>query len=237
MNDLVYCGRAVPHCTAELVAPAPPVAEPLALPVPGRAGMHLLGARTAPLPIRVRLHLDAGVALDAAARASVRHEISSVLRSAEAGELAPPSETGYTYAPCMLTASSGWDDLFEAGSMDVTFTCLDPIAYGREAGSTEGTFDVGGTAPTWPVIELVASGAARVAVADVSGLDVEISGGAAAGARVLIDVLAEAVTVDGADAAARISLESRFAALAPGRHAMTFTGCTSHTVRWRERWL
>lgn len=237
MNDLVYCGRAVPHCTAELVAPVPPVAEPLALPIPGRSGMHLVGARTAPLPIRVRLRLDAGASLDAAARAVVRHEIASALCSAEAGELAPPSEAGYTYAPCMLTAASGWDDLFEAGTMDVTFTCLDPIAYGRAASTTADSFDVGGTAPTWPVIELVASGAARVAVADASGLGVEVAGGTGAGARIRIDVLAEAVTVDGADAAALVSLESRFAALAPGRHAMTFTGCASHTVSWRERWL
>lgn len=237
MNDLVYRGVTVPHCAAELMAPAPPLVEPLALSVPGRGGMHLLGTALEPLQIRVRLRLDAGIALDAAARARIRREIAAVLCADGPGELVPPSADGLSYAPCALTAASGWDDLFEAGSMDVTFTCLDPIAYGREASTAAAAFDVGGTAPTWPVIELTASSAARIVVSEASGLDVEVTGGVAAGARVRIDVLAETVTVDGADAAARISLESRFAALTPGRHAMTFTGCTSHTVRWRERWL
>lgn len=237
MNDLVYRGLTVPHCAAELMAPAPPLVEPLALSVPGRGGMHLLGSALEPLQIRVRLRLDAGIALDAAARARIRREIAAVLCADGPGELVPPSADGLSYAPCALTAASGWDDLFEAGSMDVAFTCLDPVAYGREASATAASFDVGGTAPTWPVIELTASSSTQVAVAETSGLDIEIAGGLAAGARVCIDVLAETVTVDGVDAAARVALKSRFEALPPGRRSMTFTGCSSHTVSWRERWL
>lgn len=233
----MYRGLTVPHCTAELVAPAPPLTEPLALSIPGRDGMHLLGTALEPLRIRVRLHLDAGVELDAAARARMRREIAAVLCADGAGELVPPSEDGLSYSPSVLMTATGWDDLFEAGSMDVAFTCLDPIAYGRKASTAAATFDVGGTAPTWPVIELTASGSTRVAVAETSGLDIEIAGGLASGTRVRIDVLAETVTVDGADASARVALKSRFEALPPGRRTMTFTGCSSHTVSWRERWL
>lgn len=233
----MYRGATVPHCTAELMAPAPPLVEPLALTVPGRSGMHLLGSALEPLQIRVRLHLDAGIALDAAARARMRREIAAVLCADGPGELVPPSADGLSYAPCALTAASGWDDLFEAGSMDVAFTCLDPVAYGREASATAASFDVGGTAPTWPVVELTASGAARIAVSEASGLDVEVTDGLTAGARVRIDVLAETVTVDGVDAAARVALGSRFEPLPPGRRSMTFAGCSTHTVSWRERWL
>lgn len=237
MNDLVYRGVTVPHCAAELMAPAPPLVEPLALSVPGRGGMHLLGTALEPLQIRVRLRLDAGIALDAAARARIRREIAAVLCADGPGELIPPSADGLSYAPCTLTAASGWDDLFEAGSMDVTFTCLDPVAYGREASATAASFDVGGTAPTWPVIELTASSAARIVVSEASGLDVEVTGGVAAGARVRIDVLAETVTVDGVDAAAWVALGSRFEPLPPGRRTIAFAGCSTHTVNWRERWL
>lgn len=69
----------------------------------------------------------------------------------------------------------GMGRLFEDGLMDVSFTCLDPIAYGRETPSSEATFEVGGTAPTWPVIEVTALGSAPIEIMDGNGLFISIA--------------------------------------------------------------
>ena len=53
---------------------------------------------------------------------------------------------------------------------------------------------------------------------------------------VVIDMERQAVTANGADATARVSLESDFFALVPGENALIFSGCSFHSVSWVERW-
>lgn len=48
----------------------------------------------------------------------------------------------------------------------------------------------------------------------------------AAGDVVVIDMEWQAVTANGADATARVSLESDFFALVPGENALVFSGCS-----------
>ena len=47
----------------------------------------------------------------------------------------------------------------------------------------------------------------------------------------------EAVSIDGADARADVTLSSDFFSLAPGDCNLTFTGCSSHVTTFHERWL
>ena len=73
----------------------------------------------------------------------------------------------------------------------------------------------------------VACGAARV----------EASRTFAAGDVVLVDCGAGSVTVNGAAALADVTLGSDFFSLAPGTRTLAFSGCSSHTVAWHERWV
>ena len=65
---------------------------------------------------------------------------------------------------------------------------------------------------------------------------VAVEGTFAAGDVVVIDMEWQAVTANGADATARVSLESDFFALVPGENALVFSGCSFHSVSWVERW-
>ena len=76
-----------------------------------------------------------------------------------------------------------------------------------------------------------------VRVADGLGRYVLVERAFSSGDEVLLDFRDELVTVDGEDASADVAVESTFFSLAPGAHALTFTGCSAHTVTWRERWL
>ena len=77
------------------------------------------------------------------------------------------------------------------------------------------SFEVGGTWETWPTITLVAEAGSAVSVGDGSS-SVAVEGTFAAGDVVVIDIERQAVTVNGADVTARVSLESDFFALLPG---------------------
>ena len=97
------------------------------------------------------------------------------------------------------------------------------------------SFEVGGTWETWPTITLVAEARSAVSVGDGSS-SVAAEGTFAAGDVVVIDMEWQAVTANGADATARVSLESDFFALVPGENALIFSGCSFHSVSWVERW-
>ena len=118
----------------------------------------------------------------------------------------------------------------------VVFTLLDPVAYGRVRSETSTTFEVGGSWPTWPTFELVASAGSAVQVGCSSSF-VCVEHAFSGGEVVRIGCEGEGVTIDGADARADVSLASDFFSLSPGSCELSFTGCSSHTTSFRERWL
>lgn len=238
MSALAYNGHDLSqHVTAELMEPAGHALEPRALAVPGRPGAALLGCELPPRALRVRLFLDAGVTLTAEERSAIRHELYGWLVAPMGAELSLTGEPDLTWRDAVVTGVSDWDSLFEDGSCEVEFTCFDPVAYGDVKTSAASTLTVGGTWATWPVVTLTALAGSSVKVADGLGRYVLVERTFAAGDVVVMDFRREAVTVEGEDASADVAVESTFFSLAPGAHALAFSGCSAHTVAWVERWL
>lgn len=238
MSSIVYNGHDLSeYVTAELVEPAGHALSPRALAVPGRPGAALLGCELPPRVLRVRLFLDAGIALTAQERSEIRHALYGWLAAPSGAELELPGEPGLSWHDAVVTDASDWDSLFEDGSCELAFTCFDPVAYGEGKSSAASTFTVGGTWATWPVVEMTALAGSSVKVTDGLGRYVLVECEFSAGDVVVMDFAAEAVTVDGVDAASGVAVESTFFSLEPGTHALTFSGCSAHTVEWVERWL
>lgn len=238
MSALSYNGHDFSdYVAAELIEPAGHALSPRTLAVPGRPGAVLLGCELPPRALRVRLFLDAGVALTAEERSAIRHEMYGWLVAPAGAELSLTGEPDLTWRDAVVTGVSDWDTLFEGGSCEVEFTCFDPVAYGDEATSSGTALTVGGTWGTWPVVTLTALSGSSVKVADELGRYVLVERTFAAGDEVVMDFAAESVTVDGGDASADVAVESTFFSLAPGAHTLAFTGCSAHAVTWTERWL
>ena len=238
MSSITYNGHDFsPYVAAELVEPAGHGLSPRTLAVPGRPGAVLLGSELPPRVLRVRLFLDAGVALSAEDRSEIRHELYAWLAAPGGGELELPGEPGLAWRDAVVTDVTDWDSLFEGGSCEVAFTCFDPVAYGDAKSSAATLLTVGGTWRTWPVATLTALAGTSVKVTDELGRYVLVERAFSAGDKVVMDFADETVTVDGEDAVADVAVESTFFPLEPGAHTLTFSGCSAHAVEWAERWL
>ena len=215
-------------------AALPIVANTMA--VPGRAGALLVSGRVPPRAVRVRLFMDAGYKPGTNGLADIRHRVYSALASTGGGTLRLPDEPEFEYRDVLCTDAGAWSSLFENGHGDVGFTLLDPVAYGISRHEVGASFEVGGTWPTWPTFELVASTGSAVQVG-CAGKAVRIEHAFSGGEAVSIDCASEGVTIDGADARADVTLSSDFFSLAPGDCTLAFSGCSSHTASFHERWL
>lgn len=236
MSSISYAGHDLAGvASAELLEPVAHAVAPVGARVPGRPGLALLGGEVEPLELRVRVFLDAPGAATDAGRALVRARIRAWLLAPAGGELVVPGEPTLRWRDAVCTGVSDWSTLFSEGSAVVTFLCMDPIAFGAAGSSAAGSFAVGGTWPTWPVVELVARAGAAVSVA-CGGATLAVERAFRAGDLVSIDCAAQRVTVNGADASADVTLGSDFFAIGPGDVAPSFSGCSSHVVRWVERW-
>ena len=204
--------------------------------VPGRAGALLVSGRIPPRMVRVRLFMDAGYKPETNGLADIRHRVYAALTSVGGGTLRLPSEPELEYRDVVCNDAGVWSSLFEDGYGDVEFALLDPIAYGMERIEHGSSFEVGGTWPTWPTFELVASTGSAVQVS-YGGKLVRIEHSFAGGEAVLIDCEREAVTIDGVDARADVTLASDLSTFSPGACDLSVTGCASFEVRFRERWL
>ena len=110
------------------------------------------------------------------------------------------------------------------------------MAYGRARSETGTSFEVGGSWPTWPTFELVASAGPAVQVSCGDSF-VRMERTFSGGEVVRIDCEGEGVTIDGADARAYVTLASDFFSLSPCCCDLSFAGCSSHVTSFRERWL
>ena len=182
------------------------------------------------------MFMDAGYKPGTNGLADIRHRVYSALASIGGGTLRLPDEPEYEYREVVCTDAGAWSSLFEDGHGNVDFTLLDPVAYGimrREVGTS---FEVGGTRPTWPTFELVASAGSAVQVGFASKV-VRIEHAFSGGEAISIDCADESVTINGVDARVDVTLSSDFFSLAPGDCTLTFSGCTSHVTAFHERWL
>ena len=123
------------------------------------------------------------------------------------------------------------------GECEVAFTLFDPVAYGMGREERTLLFEVGGTWPTLPVVEVTASAGASVQVSNVTASkSVLVEKTFEGGETVVVDCVAESVTIGGADSRNKVALGSDFFALEPGACELAFAGCSDHVVRFRERW-
>lgn len=237
MRSIVYNGVDLSDvCSAEVVEK---VALPIvsdAMVVPGRAGALLVAGRVPPRLVRVRLFMDAGYKPGTNGLADIRHRVYSALCSAAGGTLRLPDEPEWEYCDAVCTDAGAWSSLFEDGAGEVAFTLYDPVAYGMARSEQGASFEVGGSWPTWPEFELVASAGSAVQVG-CGGKVVHVEHSFVGGEVVRIDCEGEGVTINRADARADVTLGSDFFSLAPGDVTLAFSGCSGHVTTFNERWL
>ena len=237
MRSIVYNGIDLSEwCSAEVVerVAMPVVSDTIV--VPGRAGALLVSGRIPPRIVRVRLFMDSGFRPGTDGLADIRHRVYAALCSIAGGTLRLPDEPEFEYRHAVCIDAGSWSSLFEDGQGEVLFTLLDPVAYGRARSETGASFEIGGSWPTWPTFELVASSGTAIQVSNGSEL-VRIGHAFSGGEVVRIDCESEGVTIDGVDARADVTLASDFFSLSPGSCEMSFTGCSSHATVFHERWL
>ena len=237
MRSIVYNGIDLSEwCSAEVVEKVAMPVVPDTMVMPGRAGTLLVSSRIPPRLVRVRLFMDAGFRPGTNGLADIRHGVYAALCSTIGGTLRLPDEPEHEYRDAICTDADSWSSLFEDGQGEVAFTLLDPIAYGRVRTETGTSFEVGGSWPTWPTFELVAS-AGSAAQVGCGGSFVRMEHAFSGGEVVRVDCENEGVTIDGVDARVDVTLASDFFSLSPGSCELSFTGCSSHTTSFRERWL
>ena len=237
MRSIVYNGVDLSEwCSAEVIEKVALTVVPETMVVPGRAGALLVSGRIPPRLVRVRLLMDAGFKPGTDGLADIRHMVYSALCSTAGGTLRLPDELEFEYRDVICTDSGSWSSLYEDGKGEVSFTLLDPVAYGRARSETGTSFEVGGSWSTWPTFELVASSGTAIQVSNGSEL-VRIEHAFSGGEVVRIDCETEGVTVDGIDARADVALSSDFFSLTPGDVTLTFSGCSAHVTTFHERWL
>lgn len=133
---------------------------------------------------------------------------------------------------------------YNATQFDVTFLCVDPIAYGEEVSVYVGsggskTFTVGGTYPTKPVIvgtsiqRNASIGGWKLTLDSTEYVFVPISSATARSLSIdcekRVVLLAGVVTV--------LSPDSDWLVIEPGEHTLAMTGTGGVTVTYRERWV
>ena len=237
MRSIVHNGVDLSEwSSAEVVEKAALPVVPDTMVVPGRAGALLVSGRIPPRLVRVRLYMDAGFKPGTNGLADIRHRVYAAFCSTVGGTLRLPDEPEYEYRDVVCTDAGSWSSLFEDGQGEVVFTLLDPVAYGRERTEAGTAFEVGGSWPTWPTFELVASAGSAVQVGCGDAF-VRVEHAFSGGEVVRIDCESEGVTVDGVDARADVALSSDFFSLSPGNVTLALSGCSTHATTFHERWL
>lgn len=169
--------------------------------------------------------------------AELRRLLASRLLRREPAWLVLDDDPSVRYRALMTDAPelSGW---WPGASVTLTFTCHDPVGYGRRArvALSEGANEVlvGGTYPARPVFTVQARPGEAVRVGETAGgRHVQVD--AAQGAReVVVDCGLRRATSGGE--AAPVTLTSRYFELAPGTAELTLSGGAG-TVEYDERWV
>lgn len=239
MRSIRYNGNDLSDvCSAQVVGRSISHMDVDAMRVVGRPGALPVDSSLPPEDVRVRLMMDPGFRPGTNGLADLRHLLRSRLLSPGGGELVLPDEPELAYRDAFLTGAGDWSQLFEDGECEVTFTLLDPVAWGLRRVERTASFEVGGTWHTWPEFALVAAAGNDVTVSCASlGMSIALEDTFVGGETVVIDCADESVLVNDTDARDLVTLGSDFFALEPGQCTLTFTGCTYFETRFVERWL
>lgn len=204
--------------------------------VPGVDGEFVGAVRLRPMDIEVRARVVADVQ-GHVGFSELRRVLAGRLYRTEPSWLVLDDDPSIRYLALMTDATdpSGW---WQGATVDLTFTCHDPVGYGAHhvlaLGEGTSVVDVGGTYEAAPVFDVDAAAGSEVRVADAeSGMHVQVPASESA-RRVSIDCSRRLATSGGEHAA--VTLRSRFFRLAPGRHEVSVSGGPC-TVSFDERWV
>lgn len=208
--------------------------------VPGRDGSMLTGVTLSERVITLTVTLM-GRNLEER-RASARM-LAAILNVDSAKPLAISIDGGLYYMAIPNANANGILSC-NATRYDVTFRCVDPVAYGAEhiitvpsGGSV--TFSVGGTYPTMPTVSAPAAangsgGFWRLRMEDGSYLLATIPSGVTT-APVIADCERRTLKVNGSTAL--LVPAADWLVFEPGQHTIEMVGTGAATVVYRERWL
>lgn len=202
--------------------------------VPGMDGTRVLGSRLSPRSFTVKFLFRKS--LD---RYDVAHDLAEILYTEKPKELI--IEPGKYYM-AMVSGSVDLDSLWKAGGGEFEFYCPDPIAYEIDERTVEftgsGKMAVHGTYKTYPVIEVSpAVGSSNYQITNANtGKFVKIDRAFSSASKVVIDMQAQRVTIDGKKADMYVDLDSDFFSVDPGDVELSSTG-GNVKVRWHDRWL
>lgn len=207
---------------------------------PGMNGAVYTGSRLTERTIAVRMALTAH---DLIERQWQARSIAAALASREPARLAASIDGGL-YHMAVATSAPDMTRMVGALAFDVTFTCMDPVAYGDErtvtvpsGGSVQ--FHVDGTYPTMPTVSAPAAqngsgGFWSLTLEDGTHLDATIPSGLTT-APVVAECAERILTVNGT--VALLQPNADWLVLEPGDHTLTMTGTGAATVTFTERWL
>lgn len=202
--------------------------------VPGKTGTSFQKVDLNELQISVRMRLKASVGDDLA---ELRHMLAERLYAAIPEMLVLDDEPTRYYL-ATTSGSSDMDRISPSASVELTFLCPDPIAYGQSRTSpmtTSANIKVGGTWPTKPTITAKPAAGSYYKITNyTTGEFVQINRTFNGTETVVIDCEHEQANVNGVNAA--VTIASDYFAMSPGAIRLTANNGTA-TVEWIERWL
>lgn len=242
MAQLTYDGTAIHNlCDIEqLTFKAMPDVNAASQAIPGRDGAALLGADFEPLDITAKLRV-AAQGIEPAAVQEAWRAIAPYLRRTEPCRLS--FGTGYDYM-ALVVGATDIEQLSYSGTVEVTFRCFDPIAYGEDrtaivpSGGSK-SITVGGTYKTYAK---VVADAVRDSSTGLWGLRIDngdylrVATGSASSRRIVADSEKRTLTIAGSSALP--TLDSDWIVLTPGTHTVqNDLGTGAATLTWTERWV
>lgn len=222
-----------PFVVEDVRRPAMAEASPETIAVPGADGVVLAGLTVGPVTVEVDLRC---IRPDKERVRQALRELAGWLLVREPRELTISDEPGLR----RMAVPSGATDVEEflsTGGLTVSFLCPEPFARGarRTVDLAAGDNEVRayGTYPTRPTITAVpATGQGSWRATVDHGEYVEVSADFG-GATLTLDFEGRAATMG--TGCERVTLQSDWWEMAPGRHVVTVTSAA--TMTWEERWL
>ena len=215
-----------------------------AVEVPGMDGEQFAGTRLNAKELTLTL---TAISKTLAGRRSAARSLAAILAVDKPKALSISADSGLYYL-AIPTAQVDTSQFRNAARFDVTFRLLDPVMYGDEktvnlTNSSNKTFTVGGTYPTYPVFtssdaEGRSSSGQYIQINDaISGETLKLPVPYGEDTHtVTIDCANRTATVDNVVTA--IDLSSDWLTLKPGSNTLRrIYGTGTFTVTWRERWL
>ncbi len=202
--------------------------------ISGRDGAVFQRASLEPLSIPAFFRWKRLQAYDIADR---RRLVASLLYREKPCKLILPDEIDKYYM-AIIEGSTALDSLSKNSKTYVTFTCPDPVAYGRKVNTTMTTRSkgvVGGTYKTRPIFRCTPATGSYYKITNVkTGEFVQVNASFDGTQALVIDCEQQKTTLNGVNYP--VTFTSDYFCFEPGSYEVT-ANSGSATIEWRERWV